>query len=37
MEYNPVCGCNSQTYPNACTARNAGVRSYTAGPCPTTP
>ncbi|HET9506068.1 MAG TPA: Kazal-type serine protease inhibitor domain-containing protein [Hymenobacter sp.] len=35
MDYNPVCGCNGQTYSNPCVARNAGVRSYTSGPCPT--
>jgi len=37
MDYNPVCGCNGQTYSNACVAGNAGVRTYTAGPCPTRP
>jgi hypothetical protein len=37
MDYNPVCGCNGQTYSNACAAGNAGVRTYTAGPCPTRP
>jgi hypothetical protein len=37
MEYKPVCGCNGQTYSNACTASNAGVRTFTEGPCPTRP
>jgi len=37
MDYNPVCGCNGQTYSNPCVAGNAGVRSYTPGPCPTRP
>ncbi|MBD2766336.1 kazal domain protein [Hymenobacter sp. BT664] len=36
MEYAPVCGCNGKTYSNACAASNAGVRTYTKGPCPGT-
>lgn len=34
MEYAPVCGCNGQTYSNPCAARKAGLRRFTAGPCP---
>ncbi|RSK36113.1 Kazal-type serine protease inhibitor family protein [Hymenobacter metallilatus] len=36
MEYAPVCGCNNQTYSNACQASNAGVKTFTQGPCPGT-
>jgi hypothetical protein len=37
MEYDPVCGCNGLTYANACVARNAGLRSFKPGPCPSRP
>lgn len=37
MEYDPVCGCNGITYANACVARNAGLRSFKPGPCPSKP
>ena len=33
----PVCGCNNITYSNPCLAEAAGVTTYTAGPCPTSP
>jgi len=31
--YQPVCGCNGQTYSNDCFASAAGVKSWTNGPC----
>ena len=31
--YEPVCGCNIQTYSNECYARKAGVTSYVDGEC----
>ena len=34
MEWNPVCGCDNQTYTNRCFAENlAGVFYWTEGPC----
>lgn len=32
-EYRPVCGCNNQTYGNACMAECEGVLTYTQGEC----
>lgn len=34
QQYDPVCGCNKQTYGNACIAENAGVTSWESGECP---
>ena len=34
MDYTPVCGCDSKTYSNACTAENAGLLAWTEGECP---
>lgn len=32
-DYKPVCGCNGETYSNACNAENAGVLAYKPGEC----
>ena len=37
MQYDPVCGCNNKTYPNACAARAAGVPSSKPGACEDNP
>jgi hypothetical protein len=34
MQYEPVCGCDNQTYSNPCYAEKAGVTSFVEGACP---
>jgi len=35
MDYNPVCGCDDQTYSNECVANSKGVSASYAGECRT--
>ncbi len=32
-DYNPLCGCDGQTYSNVCQAQSNGITSYVAGEC----
>ncbi len=36
MDYNPVCGCDENTYSNACVAEKNGITSWTKGECGST-
>jgi hypothetical protein len=33
MIYHPVCGCDGNTYPNACVAAKSGVTKWAEGAC----